>query len=191
MKLMDNCELSTIIFNDRDNRDPNRAQKRSHKEEQKEIPTHNPEPRYPHREKKRPEEERGSCLVCSQERHLDFSMRAWLGSLPCFPAGPNHAAPGQRCHESATDWSSVPLPLCSPLCQTTQPPSPPCQAGLALHPGNTLQRHHGKLEQYGPASGQELIPEGSGPNTPHQFSWMSFPTCLTLWITPGSQKWKT
>lgn len=43
--------------------DPNQARKRSHKEEQKkEIPTHNPEPRYPHREKKRPEEERESAL---------------------------------------------------------------------------------------------------------------------------------
>lgn len=150
-------------------------------------------PRYT-QGKKETKERTENFPVCSHEGHLDFTVRSWLGSLPHFPAGPNRAVPGQRCCESATDWSSVPLPLCSAFCQTTQPRSPPCQAGLAPHPGNTLQRHQGKLDWSGPASGQELIPKGSGPNTPHQFSWMSFPTCLTsltLWITPGSQKWKT
>lgn len=83
MKLMDNCELSTIIFNDRDNRDPNRAQKRSHKEEQKkEIPTHNPEPRYPHREKKRPEEEREAALFVLKK---DIWISQWEPDLGLFP----------------------------------------------------------------------------------------------------------
>lgn len=40
MKLMDSCELSTVIFNFRDNRDPNQARTRSHKEEQKKRDIH-------------------------------------------------------------------------------------------------------------------------------------------------------
>lgn len=40
MKLTDSCELSTVIFNFRDNRDPNQARTRSHKEEQKKRNTH-------------------------------------------------------------------------------------------------------------------------------------------------------